>query len=427
MQDIDARLAKRYQQLVTEHLNSTDTLSAGLRALPNKSTSFASTQAAWRFYKNNSVSLTKLHEPLLVAAHEGIATHCSQYALCVHDWSRLNYRKHDSKLDKYQITHETDVGYDLQSSIILSDQTGQPIAPVAQRLVTANGSYATYQENTFSETIENHLDEVTHCISKLEQQNFAKPLVHIIDREADSVGHIRQWEVNNCLWLTRAKKTPSIEFQGQSMPCAQVAEALHFEQVRLVDYHGKPQWQWVAETPVRLARDAKPSQKKLKKPSVPGEPIDARLVVSRILSDDGEILAEWLLMTNVMTVDASEIALWYYWRWQIECFFKLLKKAGHDLESWQQETGLAIAKRLLVVSMACVVVWEIAAAKGEKAQALRAFLIKLSGRQMKWGKSFTNPALLAGLWVFLSMQEVLDCYSPEEFAALQETARNFLL
>ena len=211
------------------------------------------------------------------------------------------------------------------------------------------------------------------------------------------------------------------------MPCAQVAEALRFEKIRLVDYHGKPQWQWVAETRVRLTRDAKPSQKKQKKPSIPGEPIDARLVVSRILSDDGEILAEWLLMTNVIAVEATEIALWYYWRWQIECFFKLLKKAGHDLESWQQETGLAIAKRLLVVSMACVVVWEIAAAKGEKAEALRTFLIKLSGRQMKWGKSFTNPALLAGLWVFLSMQEVLDCYPPEELAALRETAQNFFM
>lgn len=152
-----------------------------------------------------------------------------------------------------------------------------------------------------------------------------------------------------------------------------------------------------------------------------------RYVVSRILSDDGEIIAEWLLMTNVATVEASDIALWYYWRWQIECFFKLLKKAGHDLESWQQETGLAIAKRLLVVSMACVVVWEIAAAKDKKSEDLRAFLIKLSGRQMKWEVSFTNPALLAGLWVFLSMQEVLNCYSSEELTALQETARNFLM
>jgi len=63
----------------------------------------------------------------------------------------------------------------------------------------------------------------------------------------------------------------------------------------------------------------------------------------------------------------------------------------------------------------------------EKAHALRTFLIKLSGRQMEWGKSFTNPALLAGLWVFLSMQEVLGCYSPEEIATLQETAQDFLM
>lgn len=47
--------------------------------------------------------------------------------------------------------------------------------------------------------------------------------------------------------------------------------------------------------------------------------------------------------------------------------------------------------------MAYLVVWELAAAKGEKAEALRTYLIMLSGRQMKWDKLSTNPALLAGL------------------------------
>lgn len=102
------------------------------------------------------MTLSKLQAPLLIAAHNSITMHCSTYGLCVHDWSRLNYRKHTSKLDKYQITHDTDVGYDLQSSLILSDQTGQPLAPVAQRLVTAEGSYATYQESDLSEAVENH-------------------------------------------------------------------------------------------------------------------------------------------------------------------------------------------------------------------------------------------------------------------------------
>jgi IS4 transposase len=77
------------------------------------------------------------------------------------------------------------------------------------------------------------------------------------------------------------------------------------------------------------------------------------------------VLAEWLLLTNVTAVNAATITLWYYWRWQIECFFKLLKQAGHHLESWQQESAAAIAKRLLVVSMACAKVWAIAADKSK--------------------------------------------------------------
>ena len=143
------------------------------------------------------------------------------------------------------------------------------------------------------------------------------------------------------------------------------------------------------------------------------------------MSDAGDILAQWLLITNVPAVAASEIALWYYWRWKIESFFKLLKSAGQNLESWQQETGLAIAKRLLVVSMACVLVWEIAATDSEEVHALRTFLIKLSGRQMKWGVEFTNPVLLAGLWVYLSMLEVIESYSPEYLAVLHKTAKTF--
>lgn len=51
-------------------------------------------------------------------------------------------------------------------------------------------------------------------------------------------------------------------------------------------------------------------------------PVDARPVVSRVLSEDGEILAEWLLLSNVKATSAGTLALWYCWRWQIECFFK---------------------------------------------------------------------------------------------------------
>ncbi|MDP2902684.1 MAG: hypothetical protein Q8N96_06205 [Methylovulum sp.] len=406
-------------------MNSSEPLSAGLKALPDKTGSFASTQAAWRFYANESVSLSILQEPLTAAAHEGIEKHCDQYALCVHDWSRLNY-KHLNKTDTYAITHETDVGYDLQSSLVVSDQTGLPLAPVAQRLVSADGSYATYGDPASPSLAKHHLEEVSDCIRHLDGQGFPKPLVHLIDREGDSVGHIRRWDAAGSRWLVRAKDNPTVDYAGEPMACKAVAADLAFCKTRQIQYHGKTHWQWVAETVVALSRPAKPSQKKGKQPAVPGIPVAARLVVSRILAEDGKVLAQWLLLTNVADVDAATLALWYYWRWQIECFFKLVKSAGHQLEAWQQESALAIAKRLLVVSQACVTVWEIAADNSPEAAELRIFLIKLSGRQMRHRQAFSNPALLAGLWVFLAMSNIMDSYSQEELDTLKATAQQFL-
>ena len=80
---------------------------------------------------------------------------------------------------------------------------------------------------------------------------------------------------------------------------------------------------------------------------------------------------------------------------RIETFFKLLKSAGHNVEQWQQGTVDAVAKRLLVATMSCVVVWQLARSKEPTADEFRRFLIRLSGRQMKWGRAFTEPALLA--------------------------------
>jgi len=93
---------------------------------------------------------------------------------------------------------------------------------------------------------------------------------------------------------------------------------------REVSYHGKAQWQWVAETNIVMTRKAC-VRKNQKRTTVAGEPVAARLVVSWVMSDAGETLAQWLLVTNVQGVEASEIALWYYWRWKIESFLNCSK------------------------------------------------------------------------------------------------------
>jgi hypothetical protein len=184
--------------------------------------------------------------------------------------------------------------------------------------------------------------------------------------------------------------------------------------------------QYVAETEVTIAGPARPKKyvdgKRVK--PIKGKPLTLRLIVSRIMDDAGYVLAKGLMLSNLKEVSAKVIALWYYWRWRIESFFKLLKPAGHQLESWQQESGLALAKRLLIASMVGLVVWQIAHSPLPEAKEVPAFLIKLSGRQMKRDKPATWPALLSGLGGLLSMLEVLENDRMDELYEFRDRLRN---
>jgi len=113
-----------------------------------------------------------------------------------------------------------------------------------------------------------------------------------------------------------------------------------------------------------------------------------------------------MFITNVEKVEAKTIAKWYYYRWNIESYFKLLKTTGFNLEKWQQEKPLALFKRLIVVAYAIILVFKLANSNDENAKKIREFLVKLSGKVMEYGVEYTLPALLTGLWVFLRIMDV---------------------
>ena len=114
-----------------------------------------------------------------------------------------------------------------------------------------------------------------------------------------------------------------------------------------------------------------------------GQPLPARLVVNRRIGADGNLLAEWYLLSNLgLEVAGQRLALRYYWRWIIESYFKLLKGGGNQLDNWQQKSGEAVFKRLLIASQACAVSWRLMRAMGEIAEQTRDFLVRRSGRQI---------------------------------------------
>lgn len=413
--EMEVRLQNRYERLVRSHMQIGHELSPGIKNILSKDRAFNQTQAAWRFFNNEHCTLQELSEPLLKAANESSEQECDDYQLVPHDWSYLSYGSHKSKQDVYN-TIKKGIGYDLQTSLMISDRHGGPLALVAMNLKTKERTFSTYDNKLEGLT---HLEELSKRIDWLESQQFKKPLVHIIDREADSIAFLRALEGKN--WIIRANDTNFVHDGLTKQKLKELAKGLLFSHARTVEYKGVSAQQHIAEADVTITRAAQPKRKNAdgkRLPRVQGDPVKVRLIVSRITNDAGKELAVWYLLSKGLNVSAPTIALWYYWRWSIESYFKLMKSAGMQLESWQQTTGEAIARRLLVASMACVYVWRIAHAKGPEAGELRQVLVRLSGRQMKWKKEFTYNSLYAGLCSLLALQDLLETYDVDKIRSL---------
>jgi hypothetical protein len=416
--DVEPRLQRRYDQLVQEHVAPLQAVAAGLRAVPGLARPFASAQAAWRFWLNPRVSLQALAQPLLDEARAAVPLECLDYALVAIDWSQLHYNNHTSKQDRVELAHSKDLGYELLTALLLSDTDGQPIAPLCHDLRGTFGLHST--RRSYASQPPTKLDRLGPVMGFVHEQELGKPAVFIIDREADSVDHYRRWDRQGRRFLIRADDNRRVSHEGHSRLLPEVVAELSrraaFHDAREVVYHGDKFRQWVAETEIVLDRPSKQNGGRISKR---GKALRLRLVVAQVRDASGQVLAQWLLMTNLPAeISADQVALWYYWRWRVETYFKLLKGAGLHLEQWQQETALATAKRLAVAGMACVLVWKVARSERPEGQTLREVLVRLSGRQIKRGDGFTEPALLAGLYLLFNALEVVEHYNPQELRRL---------
>ena len=421
----ESRLRERYLSLVQAHCGGSQDLASGIHSLSEATPAFAVTRAASRFFHNERVTLRGLAQPLLQHVREEAPTACDRYLLIVHDWTPLSVGKHTRKKDRIALSHrKVPEGYNVQSALAVSDRDGLPIAPVAISLQAADGVHCS-RSFCVREPL-SPLDELDPAMSFVEQQNLGLPTVHIIDAEADSVAHYREWSSRpGRVFLVRGDDR-LVEHAGRERKCSVIQQELQaardFQFSRPVLYHGNAAHQFVAEVPVRLLRPGQRNRPNSDdRQRIAGAPLPLRLVISEVRSDGGDLLTTWLLLTNAPgQIDANTIALWYYWRWRTETFFKLLKSAGLNAEQWQQESADAMTRRLLVACMACVVVWRLARSEHPEAPAARQLLVRLSGRRMKSGVAHTMPAMMAGLWVLLAMLDALEHYSLDHLRSITQ-------
>jgi hypothetical protein len=387
-----------------------------------KPASFA--QKLWRFCIDPRVQESALIEPMHEAVRQEVARRPG-VLLAIHDWSTLSFGSHPSKTDRATLTHAKDVGYDLASVLVVRGDDGAPIAPVLVSLTTAEGVLSTRDDVPAEELC--HIDQVLGAMQYVRDLDFDAPMVHVIDREADSVNHWRQWTADGHLALVRADDRIVLCEEKETTLVA-VAQRLRqegaFKDAGEAQYHGRPAKLFVAEDEVVLHRPARRREGD-KKVEIPGPPLPLRLVVTEVRDNQGCVLARWLLLTNVPAdlAEAATIAKWYYFRWRIESLHKLLKSSGWQLEKWLQRNGERIMIKLLLALGACTSVWALERCEDAPSVTFKQLLMRLSGRQIKRHRAITTSGLLAGLWV---LQSALGCLATHGFEQLNTMLENHL-
>ena len=154
---------RRYVVMVQQHMKSANRNAAGPMLLAGENQQAAATQVAWRFLNNPNVAFTDLVQPLRQAGRDAGRDACrespSDDVLLAHDWCKLDYGTHTSKADLRQITHETDIGYDLTSALLVDADSGYPLAPMQMHLKTADTLHSTATEPPDVDA--HHLDQWT--------------------------------------------------------------------------------------------------------------------------------------------------------------------------------------------------------------------------------------------------------------------------
>jgi hypothetical protein len=384
-----------------------------------KPASFA--QKLWRFCTDPRLEEPALIEPMHEAVRQELAGRPG-ILLAIHDWSTLSYGGHPSKTDRLTLTHAHDVGYDLATVLMVRGDDGAPIAPVVVGLTTADGVLSTRDDAPAAETC--HIDQILGDMRYVRGLGLGATVVHVIDREADSVNHWRQWSRDGHLALVRADDRKVLhEARGTSL--RGLAERLRGDdasrEAGAALYHGRKARLFVAEAAVVLHRPGQRNQGKTKV-AIPGPALPLRLVVTEVRDLRGRVLACWLLLTNVPAerADAPTIAHWYYFRWRIESMHKLLKRAGWQLEGWLQRHGQRLLRKLLIGFGACVSVRSLERRHDAESEAFQRLLMQLSGRQVKRGRAVTTSGLLAGLWVLQGAVGPLARDGPEKLNAMLE-------
>lgn len=408
----DERLRNRAQLMVQSLLRGHSATSLGLLA-PADRTPESFTRGAYRFFDHEQVTLPALHAPIRQALCTLVPD--GHRAFVAHDVSILNFTGHQRKEDLIPVGNDHTFGYELYQALVLSSD-GKPLGAAVTELHSSKGLLSSHSAEVLP--FSDHLEQTERAVDSVEALLPGRQLVHLCDREFDDLALLRHLRdksyVIRCQHLAR-----SVGVRGERRPLRAFVERVPLrevgEVVRRCEEPGgstKECYQlWVGETVVTFDGPSLRGVAKRKRKPEKGVALRVRVVVSE-LRRAGHKPLRWVLLTN-LDDRAKDVVAAYLLRWKIERIF-WLAKLGFRLETWHQESAERIGRRLLLVQLAAMAVYQL----GQQTDPTTVETIHRIALLGGWPGRKSTPigptVLMRGVMIFIAAVQLCQQLTPPQ-------------
>jgi hypothetical protein len=416
----DKRLRKRAHLMVQSLVRGHSATSHGLLA-PADRTQESFTRGTYRFFDHDGVTLPALHAPVKEALTQLVPKNSQAYV--VHDVSVLNYSGHERKEDLIPVGNDRTFGYELYQALVLSSD-GKPLGAAVTELRNAQGLLSSQSAEVLPFT--DHLEQTERAVTTVERLLPDRSLIHLCDREFDDLALLRHMEASKyvirCQHLNRLVtvhgEQRSLQSQIERVTLSHVAEV-----VRRVDKSKKTYKLFVGETTVTFCRPALRGVANKKRKPEKGTPLRMRVVISE-LRHNAEPPLRWVLLTN-LTDSAENVVNAYLLRWKVERLF-WLSKLGFRLECWHQESALRIGRRLLLVQLAAMTVYQLMQQSDSASVETIKRLALLGGWPGRSQAPIGPTVLMRGVLIFVAAVQLCQQLGKRELFAMAKSLEPLL-
>jgi hypothetical protein len=368
----------------------------------------ADLMSLYRFVDNDKASISQLREIRSAVVLESISA--EEELLIVHDVTQLDYSRQNVRADRRLIGDHRGQGYEYFPCVAVQSGSGRVVGVVHDTIVNKDGPddrdvmdynyeplFADFSRKEKKRLRDNHRHQMAVHVQGLAKRLEGRRVIHVADCEFDDVFILDRCVDNQTHFVIRSSAARNVQIpnhawippqtlasQQSGHPAADGWVCVNLQ--RLIDHVPVQPYKVlpldsrsrvtdaasaarlanlsVGACRLRLYRDAKRNQRYFRPP----RPVDVSMVVIRELDVplSGEDPLCWVLLTT-LPVDTFEqmahVGRIYELRWKIEDFFRLLK-SGYHIESCRMDSADKIAKLLVALTLASMVVVNLKAAVG---------------------------------------------------------------